>query len=48
MVGQLLSVNAYVGVNKTLLAFNFANETEAAGLAGFTVEFKPPGQPSKA
>jgi hypothetical protein len=46
MVGQSLSVKAYVGDNKTLLAFNFANKTDAAGLAGFTIECKPPGQPS--
>lgn len=46
MVGQSLSVKAYVGDNKTLLAFNFANPADATGLAGFTIECKPPGQPS--
>jgi hypothetical protein len=46
MVGKSLSVKAYVGDNKTLLAFNFADKADAAALAGFTIECKPPGQPS--
>ena len=45
MTGQSLSVKAYVGDNKTLLAFNFADKADATGLAGFTIECKPPGQP---
>jgi hypothetical protein len=46
MAGQSLSIKAYVGDNKTLLAFNFANKADAAELAGFTIECKPPGQPA--
>lgn len=40
------SVKAYVGDNKTLLAFNFDSADDAKNLAGFTIECKPPGQPS--
>jgi hypothetical protein len=44
--GRSFSLKAYVGDNKTLLAFNFASQADAANLAGFTIECKPPGQPS--
>ena len=44
--GDSFSVKAYVGDNKTLLAFNFSDPSDAKGLAGFTIECKPPGQPS--
>src|SRR5215831_13772674 len=40
------TVKAYVGDNKTLLAFNFDSAADAKNLAGFTIECKPPGQPS--
>src|SRR5580658_1899520 len=43
--GRSLSVKAYVGDNKTLLAFDFSTAAEAAELAGFTIQCKPPGQP---
>lgn len=39
-------VKAYVGDNKTLLAFNFASQASAKNLAGFTIGCQPPGQPS--
>jgi PLD-like domain len=39
------SVNAYIGDNKTLLAFNFATQAAARNLAGFTIQCQPPGQP---
>jgi len=38
------SVKAYVGDEKTLLAFNFASQDNAKNLAGFTVFCQPPGQ----
>ncbi len=38
-------VKAYIGDNKTLLAFNFNNQTAAKNLAGFTIFCHPPGQP---
>jgi len=41
-----LTVKAYQGDNKTLLAFNFKNAESAAKLAGFTIACQPPGQPS--
>jgi hypothetical protein len=41
--GNSFSVRPYVGDNKTLLAFNFANRADAQSLAGFTIECKPPG-----
>src|SRR5262245_55723832 len=41
-----LSVKAYAGDKKTLLAFNFANASDADRLAGFSIECRPPGQPS--
>src|ERR1700722_17507718 len=44
--GRSFSLKAYVGDNKTLLAFNFVSQADAANLAGFTIECKPPGQPS--
>lgn len=37
------SVKAYTGDNKTLLAFDFADEALAKGLAGFTIACKLPG-----
>ena len=40
------SVNAYVGDNKTLLAFNFAAQSAARNLAGFTIQCQPPGKPA--
>ena len=44
--GDSLSVTSYVGDNKTLLAFDFANAGDAKNLAGFSVACKPPGQPA--
>src|SRR5665213_1671445 len=38
------SVKAYVGDEKTLLAFNFQNQDDAKNLAGFTIFCQPPGQ----
>lgn len=40
------TVKAYVGDNKTLLAFNFADKSSAKNLAGFTIACQPKGQPS--
>ena len=40
------SVKAYIGDNKTLLTFNFDSVADVKNLAGFTIECKPPGQPS--
>jgi hypothetical protein len=40
------TVKAYVGDNKTLLAFNFASPASAKNLAGFTIACQPPGQSS--
>lgn len=40
----VLTVNAYIGDAKTLLAFNL-NKKNAKGLAGFTIECKPDGHP---
>jgi len=40
------SVKAYAGDNKTLLAFNFANQQRAANLAGFSIQAQPPGKPA--
>lgn len=37
------TVKAYVGDNKTLLAFNFSNRASAKNLAGFTIHCQPPG-----
>ena len=39
-----LSVKAYVGDNKTLLAFNFSSQDKAKSLAGFSIFCQPPGQ----
>jgi hypothetical protein len=39
-----LSVTAYRGDAKTLLAFNFTDKTSARNLAGFTVQCQPKGQ----
>jgi hypothetical protein len=41
-----LSVKAYQGDFKTLLAFNFSNPKSATNLAGFTIQCTPHGQPS--
>jgi hypothetical protein len=38
------SVRAYPGDSKTLLAFNFSDKKSASNLAGFTIQFQPPGQ----
>jgi hypothetical protein len=38
------SVKAYVGDEKTLLAFNFSSVDSAKKLAGFTIFCQPPGQ----
>jgi PLD-like domain len=40
------SVKAYIGDNKTLLAFNFAAAADAKNLAGFSIKCQPPGQPA--
>jgi phosphatidylserine/phosphatidylglycerophosphate/cardiolipin synthase-like enzyme len=40
-----LSVKAYIGDAKTMLAFNFASKTSAKNLAGFTIRCEPKGQP---
>jgi phosphatidylserine/phosphatidylglycerophosphate/cardiolipin synthase-like enzyme len=40
------SVKAYVGDNKTLLAFNFSSAAGAKNLAGFSISCQPPGQPA--
>jgi hypothetical protein len=40
-----LSVNAYQGDMKTLLAFDFDNKKSAKNLAGFTIQCTPKGQP---
>jgi pyruvate/2-oxoglutarate dehydrogenase complex dihydrolipoamide acyltransferase (E2) component len=36
------SVKAYIGDNKTLLAFNFTSAAAATNLAGFTIQCQPP------
>jgi PLD-like domain len=41
---QSFSVKAYVGDEKTLLAFNFQSKESAKDLAGFTIFCQPPGQ----
>ncbi len=38
------TVNAYVGDNKTLLAFNFTNAAATKNLAGFSIGCQPPGK----
>lgn len=40
------TVKAYIGDNKTLLAFNFTDQSAAKNLAGFTIQCQPPGKPS--
>jgi PLD-like domain len=40
------SVKAYIGDNKTLLAFNFNTQAAARNLAGFTIQCQPPGKPA--
>src|SRR5258708_20462976 len=37
------SIKAYVGDNKTLLAFNFSSPDGAKNLAGFSIQCQPPG-----
>lgn len=39
-----LSVTAYIGDAKTLLAFNFDDKKNAKNLAGFTIQCEPDGQ----
>jgi hypothetical protein len=39
------STKAYIGDNKTLLAFNFSDPAKAKSLAGFTIQCQPPGKP---
>jgi PLD-like domain len=41
---HLISVNAFPGDAKTLLAFDLVTESARHGLAGFTIEVHPPGQ----
>ncbi len=41
-----LKIKAYIGDNKTLLAFNFSVPAGAKNLAGFTIRCQPPGQPA--
>jgi len=41
-----LSVRAYIGDAKTLLAFNFANKAAIVNLAGFTIQVKPEAEPA--
>jgi hypothetical protein len=36
-------VKAYIGDNKTLLAFNFSSPDSARNLAGFSIQCQPPG-----
>jgi hypothetical protein len=38
------TVKAYIGDNKTLLAFDFTSAANAKNLAGFTIQCLPPGQ----
>lgn len=40
----LLSVTAHVGDGKTLLGFDFSNQSAIKNFAGFTIECKPQGQ----
>lgn len=44
--GKSLTVKAYAGDSKTLLAFNFASKSSAKNLAGFTIGCQPPGKPA--
>src|SRR5437763_16201032 len=39
-----VTVKAYAGDSKTLLAFNFADPKSAKNLAGFTIHCQPPGE----
>jgi phospholipase D-like protein len=41
------SIKAYIGDNKTLLAFNFSDPARAKDLAGFTIQCQPPGMPAR-
>lgn len=41
-----MTVKAYPGDNKTLLAFNFDKKERAANLAGFSIQAQPPGKPA--
>ncbi|MGC2698509.1 MAG: phospholipase D-like domain-containing protein [Candidatus Angelobacter sp.] len=40
------TIKAYIGDNKTLLAFNFSDPGRAKNLAGFTIQCQPPGKPA--
>jgi hypothetical protein len=40
-----LSVKAYIGDSKAMLAFNFTSKASAKNLAGFTIRCEPKGQP---
>lgn len=42
----LIAVNAFRGDAKTLLAFDLTTDTARTGLAGFTIEVRPPGAAS--
>jgi phosphatidylserine/phosphatidylglycerophosphate/cardiolipin synthase-like enzyme len=42
--GTGFTVNAYIGDNKTLLAFNFDSQAGAKNLAGFSIQCQPPGE----
>src|SRR6516164_5740654 len=39
-----VSVKAYIGDKKTMLAFNFSSRENAKNLAGFTIFCQPPGE----
>jgi hypothetical protein len=41
---HLITVNAFPGDAKTLLAFDLVTESARHRLAGFTIEVHPPGQ----
>lgn len=43
---SLMSVRAYIGDCKTMLAFNFPDPSSATNLAGFTIQAKPDGGPA--
>jgi phosphatidylserine/phosphatidylglycerophosphate/cardiolipin synthase-like enzyme len=46
MAKQSMSLKAYRGDAKTLLAFNLSDKTSAKHLAGFTIQCQPKGQPA--
>src|ERR1051326_4612450 len=41
------SIKAFIGDNKTLLAFNFTDPAKAKNLAGFSIQCQPPGMQAK-